>query len=82
MRLAIVLILVSLLSGCGFGPHVDNQNICTKRVAIAGHSDGVCQEYSKVWECWIKRPIFVWDNRVAQCDTKEECNKICSELRK
>jgi len=33
------------------------------------------------WTCRFTKPIFFFDNTVAACQTKEECTKICIDMR-
>lgn len=63
-----VMILICL-SSCGYSYEVKekkNYSECT----------------AKKYQCVSQKPLFFYDSVIAICDTKEECNNICIELRK
>lgn len=65
----IVFMTVIFFSGCGFGYSVYYTEYSDKDKAY------------KYYSCREIKPAFWFDNTVAICDLKEECNKICDTER-
>lgn len=64
------LALLLLLTGCGYGYEVKE------------HRYASCPGDKVLWKCEETKPIFFFNNIIQVCDSREECNKICLELRK
>lgn len=59
------------LSGCGSGYSVHGHEGVIRATGVHG----------ALWSCDQDEPLFWIDHRIAYCNTKEECNKICKDLR-
>jgi len=64
------------LVGCGSGVSVGERQI--RQLS----PNGGTKDVEVVWYCDRIKPLFFYNERVAICGTKEECTKICLELRK
>jgi len=65
------------LTGCGYGMEVKYGG-----EVVQHNPDGGVRVREIFWYCYRIKPVFYFDERVAVCGTKEECTRICLELRK
>lgn len=66
-------LFIVLFSGCGYGYSVQDRSVYSKN------------DYGKIvlprYVCEHIKPVFLSDENIAICDTKEECTAICLKAR-
>lgn len=81
----IILLMIMMLMSCAFkgDKQVVEISECVKyqpKKSDVGTLVQECLDRSKVYQCRRANPFWQEDGIIAICDTKEECNQICSKL--